>query len=77
MKTAMIILLSVSGVVLTMATLVAEKVIQFNDIGDFKIFMYVTLIAGVSIACGAAPIGFEFCVEICYPVSEGLLGKYC
>ena len=44
MKMAIIILLSVSGVVLTMATLVAEKVIQFNDIGDFKIFMYVILI---------------------------------
>ena len=74
MKIAIIILLSVSGVVCAMATLVAEKVVQFNDIGDFKIFMYVTLIAGVSLACGAAPIAFEFCVEICYPVSEGLLG---
>ena len=74
MKLAIIILLSVSGTIFLMVTLVAEKAVHFKDIGDFKLFMYVALILGVSLACGAAPIAFEFCVEICYPVSEGLLG---
>ena len=31
--------------------------------------------AAVSLACSAAPITFEFCVELSYPVSEGLLGE--
>ena len=74
MKLAIIFLLCVSGTIFVMVTLVAEKAFHFKDIGDFKIFMYVALILGVSLACGAAPIAFEFCVEICYPVSEGLLG---
>ena len=41
----------------------------------FKVTMYVLSIAAVSLACSAAPITFEFCVELSYPVSEGLLGE--
>ena len=37
--------------------------------------MYVLSMAAVSLACSAAPITFEFCVELSYPVSEGLLGE--
>ena len=41
----------------------------------FKVTMYVLSMAAVSLACSAAPITFEFCVELSYPVSEGLLGE--
>ena len=41
----------------------------------FKVTMYALSIAAVSLACSAAPITFEFCVELSYPVSEGLLGE--
>ena len=41
----------------------------------FKVTMYVLSMAAVSLACSAAPITYEFCVELSYPVSEGLLGE--
>ena len=36
--------------------------------------MYVLLVTGVCLSCGCAPIAFEFCVELCYPVAEGTIG---
>ena len=75
MKLAIITLLVLAGTLMTMATLVLEKVIAFDQVLTFKIILYVLLILGITISCSVAPIAFEFCVEICYPVSEGILGK--
>ena len=76
MKIAIMVLLSLSGVVCTVSTLLTEKVITFEDNNTFKIFLYIFFIVGVSLACAASPIAFEFCVELCYPVSEGILGNW-
>ena len=76
MKLAIIATLSGSFVLSFIITLISEKVIIIEDELSFKITLYILCISAVSLACSAAPITFEFCVEECYPVSEGLLGKH-
>ena len=76
MKLAIIATLSGSFVLSIIITLISEKVIIIEDELSFKITLYILCISAVSLACSAAPITFEFCVEECYPVSEGLLGKH-
>ena len=76
MKIAIVVLLSISGIVCTVSTLITEKVITFENSNAFKISLYIFFIVGVSLACAASPIAFEFCVELCYPVSEGILGNW-
>ena len=76
MKLALIFLLSFSGVVCVISTLITEKIIIFEDSSMFKLFLYILFILGVSLACAASPIAFEFCVELCFPVSEGILGNW-
>ena len=76
MKLAIIVTLLGSFILSFIITLISEKVIIIEDEFSFKITLYVLCISAVSLACSAAPITFEFCVEECYPVSEGLLGKH-
>ena len=76
MKLAIIATLSGSFVLSFIITLISEKVIIIEDELSFKITLYILCISAVSLACSAAPITFEFCVEECFPVSEGLLGKH-
>ena len=75
MKLAIIVTLSGSLILSIIITLISEKVIIIKDELSFKITLYILCISAVSLACSAAPITFEFCVEECYPVSEGLLGR--
>ena len=74
MKLAIIVTLSGSLMLSIIITLISEKVIIIEDDLSFKISLYILCISCVSLACSAAPITFEFCMEECYPVSEGLLG---
>ena len=74
MKLAIIVTLSGSLILSVIITLISEKVIIIEDDLSFKITLYILSISAVSLACSAAPITFEFCVEECFPVSEGLLG---
>ena len=41
---------------------------------SLQLWLYLLLLPGVSLACSAAPIAFEFCVELCFPVQEGTIG---
>ena len=74
MKIAIVVLLTLSLLFSIVITLISENVIQFNNEHTFKVVMYILSICAVGLACSAAPITFEFCAELCYPVSEGLLG---
>merc|ERR1711874_402968 len=38
--------------------------------------MYILLLVGVSLSVASAPIAFEFSVELCYPVAEGVIGGW-
>ena len=88
MKIAIIVVLSASFLLSVFITLISEKVIVFDGMelqyGDtepvdptltFAVIMYILTIMAVSLACSAAPITFEFAVELCYPVNKGLLGE--
>ena len=75
MKIAILVLLSGSGVLFILSTLLLESVITLNQ-STFKIVIYILLVGGVSLACSMAPIAFEFCVELCYPVHEGVVGNW-
>ena len=75
MKIAIVVLLTLSLILSIVITLISENVIQFDNEDTFKIVLYILSISAVSLACSSAPITFEFCAELCYPVSEGLLGK--
>ena len=74
MKLAIIVTLSGCLILSLMITLISEKVIIIEDELWFKITLSILCITAASLACSAAPITFEFCVEECFPVSEGLLG---
>ena len=76
MKIAIVVLLTLSLLFSIVITLISENVIQFNNEHTFKVVMYILSICAVGLACSAAPITFEFCAELCYPVSEGLLGIF-
>ena len=75
MKLSIIILLGLSLIFSTLIALISEKVIHFDSSSlSFKAVLYILSILAVSLACSAAPITFEFCAELCYPVAEGILG---
>ena len=74
MKLAIFILLCLSGLIFIFCTLITEGIISFSHFSSFKIVMYVLLVTGICLSCGCAPIAFEFCVELCYPVAEGTIG---
>jgi len=74
MKLAITFLLCCSGVIFIFCTLITEEIISFDHVSSFKVVMYILLVTGVSLSCGCAPIAFEFCVELCYPVAEGTIG---
>ena len=76
MKIAIIVLLVISGVLFIISTLLMENVFPSLSVTSFKVLISITLIGGVCTACSAAPIAFEFCVELCYPVHEGVLGNW-
>ena len=75
MKIAILVLLGSSGVLFILSTLFLEGVITVSHT-SFKIAIYILLVGGVSLACSMAPIAFEFCVELCYPVHEGVVGNW-
>ena len=72
MKIAIIVLL---GALFILSTLLMENVFSLS-VTNFKIVIYILLVGGVSLACSVAPIAFEFCVELCYPVHEGVIGNW-
>ena len=75
MKIAILVLLGSSGALFVLSTLFLEGVITVSHT-SFKIAIYILLVGGVSLACSMAPIAFEFCVELCYPVHEGVVGNW-
>ena len=75
MKFAILLLLGASGVLFILSTLFLESVITVSHT-NFKIALYILLVGGVSLACSMAPIAFEFCVELSYPVHEGVVGNW-
>ena len=75
MKIAILLLLGASGVLFILSTLLLESVISLSH-SNFKIVIYIVLVGGISLACSVAPIAFEFCVELCYPVHEGVVGNW-
>jgi len=76
MRIAIIFLLLCSGILFIFVTLITEEYITFENETNFKIVLCFLLISGTSFACAAAPIAFEFCVELCYPVAEGTIGSW-
>ena len=44
------------------------------SVSSLQLWLYLLLLPGLSLACSAAPIAFEFCVELCFPVQEGTIG---
>ena len=76
MKLAIIILLCSSGLIFIFCTLITESIITISEVSQFKTLLYLLLVTGVSLACGCAPITFEFCAELCYPVAEGTIGTW-
>ena len=75
MKITILVLLGSSGALFVLSTLFLEGVITVSHT-SFKIAIYILLVGGVSLACSMAPIAFEFCVELCYPVHEGVVGNW-
>ena len=75
MKLAICILLASSGLVFILCTLITEEVIIFENQDMFKGVLSSLLVLGVSLSCSCAPIAFEFCVELSYPIAEGTIGK--
>jgi len=76
MKLVIMLLLSVSGAIFILATLLFQGVIKFDKSESFFICTYVFLLTGISLACASAPILFEFSVELCYPIAEGCIGTW-
>jgi len=76
MKLAIIILLTASGLIFILCTLITEEIIVFDDPTVFKGFLSTLLVLGISLSCSCAPISFEFCVELCYPIAEGTIGTW-
>ena len=75
MKAGIILLLSSAGLVCSAATLITEGLVRFDEVATLQTFLYALFILGVCLSAGAAPVAFEFCMEQCYPVSEGILGS--
>ena len=76
MKAGIILLLSSAGLVCSAATLITEGLVRFDEVATLQTFLYALFILGVCLSAGAAPVAFEFCMEQCYPVSEGILGNW-
>ena len=76
MKIAILLLLVASGILAILSTLLLENVFSSLSSNNFKIILYVLLLLVVCLASSLAPIAFEFCVELCYPVNEGVLGNW-
>ena len=76
MKIATLLLLSASGILAVLSTLLFENVFSSLSSTGFKSLLYILLLGVVCLACSLAPIAFEFCVELCYPVNEGVLGNW-
>lgn len=76
MKLAILILLALSGTIFIFCTLLTEDIIVFDDHDVFKGVISTLLIIGISLSCSCAPIAFEFCVELCYPIAEGTIGTW-
>ena len=75
MKLALCILLASSGFIFIFCTLITEQIILFKSHDTFKGVLSTLLVVGISLSCACAPIAFEFCVELCYPISEGTIGE--
>ena len=74
MKLAICSLLASSGFIFIFCTLIVEEVIVFESHNLFKGVLSTLLVVGVSLCSSCAPIAFEFCVELCYPIAEGTIG---
>ena len=75
MKLAICSLLVASGFVFVFCTLIVEEVFVFQSHDLFKGVLSTLLVIGVSLCSACAPIAFEFCVELCYPIAEGTIGN--
>ena len=69
-KVALVLVLLVTTCSYLWLTLIIVKVIPFNWIQ-----LYVSTIAGGSSLSVLMPLYFEYTAEICYPVSEGIIGS--
>jgi len=76
MKLAIVCLLFLSGTMFIFITLFIEEAIQINNDTTFKVLLYVLLVSGITLSCSCAPIAFEFCVELAFPVDEGTIGTW-
>ena len=65
-----------ASVLSILSTLLLENMFSSLSSNNFKIILYVLLLLVVCLASSLAPIAFEFCVELCYPVNEGVLGNW-
>ena len=74
MKLAICSLLAAAGFIFIFCTLIVEEVIVFESHNLFKGVLSTLLVIGVSLCSSCAPIAFEFCVELCYPIAEGTIG---
>ena len=75
MKLAICSLLIAAGFVFIFCTLIVEEVFVFHSHDLFKGVLSTLLVIGVSLCSACAPIAFEFCVELCYPIAEGTIGN--
>lgn len=75
-KLALYILLSASGVIFILCSLITEGTIAIDHEDTFKYFLSSLLVLGVSLASSCAPIATEFCVDLCYPVAEENIGSW-
>ena len=75
MKRAIAILLAMAGLVFILCTLITEELIVFSNPDVYKGVLSSLLVLGISLSCACAPIAFEFCVELCYPIAEGTIGN--
>jgi len=76
MKLAICSLLVAAGFVFIFCTLIVEEVFVFQSHDLFKGVLSTLLVIGVSLCSACAPIAFEFCVELCYPIAEGTIGTW-
>jgi len=74
MKLALLVLLCLASIVYILSTLLLQEVIPIESDLTFKIVLYILLVSGVTLSFACAPITFEFCVELAYPVEEGTIG---
>jgi len=76
MKATVMVLLSASGLVFTLLTLVSIDVIKMPHFIDLQVSVFVLFTLGSCLVTACNPLILELAVEICYPASEILSGGW-